>query len=372
MSAVHYRRAPSRPGAAEAFSWIAEALLDSGYKDPERRYRPEAGPKGEEEVKKLLEAALTERGFRPEEAEAVFESLVQEGFFAREGRAEKGQGGLRLGPKGVRLLGARYLERLLGARGRAGLGRHPVGARAPGLEQTGEARPYRPGEPLALDAVETLKRLLPRPIAELGEAHLVQALAESGASMATALLLDCSHSMILYGKDRFTPAKKVALALAHLIQTRFPGDRLAVFCFGDRAEEVPIPLLPLVQVGPWHTNTAEALALARGFLRRSPEPLKEAILITDGKPSAMTLADGSVYKNAWGLDEKIVAATLKEAGGLRRLGASLHVFMLADEPELVGFVRRLVAVGRGRAVLTDPEDLGRHVLLDFLRVRAGA
>ncbi len=370
MTGVRYRKRAGGPAAAEAFLWIAEDLLDAGYADPERRFRPLPGLLPEERVRELLARALAERGHRPELAEALLERLFEEGFLAREGTAGPGERGLLLGSKGERLLGARYLDRLLGARtlpGRAGLGRHPSTELAPGVEASGETRPYRPGEPLALDAAETLKRLLPRPLAELGEEHLVQSLAEAGRAMATALLLDCSHSMVLYDKDRFTPAKKVALALAHLIRTRFPGDRLKVFCFGDRAEEVPPAKLALLSVGPWHTNTAEALALAYRFLKRSPEPQKQAILITDGKPSALTLPDGSVYKNAWGLDERIVAATLKEAVRLRRLGASLHVFMLADHPELVAFVRRLVAAGRGRAILTDPEALGRHVLLDFLR-----
>ena len=369
MRGARYRRAPRLPPAAEAFLWIADRLLDSGFSDPERRYHPEPWRPDEEAILEYLKEALAERGLDPGDADALLSTLYQEGFLAGEGRPEEGRRGIRLGPRALRLLGARYLDRLLGARGRAGAGRHPAGEPVPGLEASGEARPYRPGEPLHLDAVETLKRLVPRPPEELQEAHLVQALAEAGAPMATALLLDCSHSMILYGEDRFTPAKRVALALAHLIRTRYPGDRLAVYCFGDRAEPVPLSLLPLVQVGPWHTNTAEALALAQSFLKRSPEPMKEAILITDGKPSAMTLPDGRVYKNAWGLDERIVAATLKEAARLRRMGASLHVFMLAEEPELVAFVRRLVAVGRGRAVLTRPEELGRHVLLDFQKSR---
>ncbi len=369
MSGARYRRAPRLPPPDEAFLWIADRLLDSGFGDPERRYRPEPGPLGEAEIRRHLAEALKERGHDPGDADQLLKALFQKGFLVRDGRAEKGRGGVRLGKRALRLLGARFLDRLLGARGRAGLGRHPAGEPRPGPEPSGEFRPYRPGEALHLNAVETLKRLVPAPPEALAERHLVQTLAEAGAGMATALLLDCSHSMILYGEDRFTPAKRVALALMHLIQTRYPGDRLSVFCFGDRAEAVPLALLPLVQVGPWHTNTAEALALAYRFLKRSPQPMKEAILITDGKPSAMTLPNGSVYKNAWGLDEQIVTATLKEAARLRRLPASLHVFMLAEEPELVDFVRRLVAVGRGRAVLTTPRDLGRHVLLDFLKAR---
>jgi len=372
MSAVRYQRRPPLPDTGEVFSWIAEDLVEAGFEDPERRYHPTPDPPTEEEVRALLERALKARGEDPKEAEQLLERLLEEGFLKREGTTGTASGGLRLGPRGERLLGARYLDELLGARtlpGRAGLGRHPSPERAPGVEASGETRPYRPGEPLALDAVETLKRLLPRPLEALTEADLVQTLAEAGRAMATALLLDCSHSMILYEKDRFTPAKKVALALAHLIRTRFPGDRLKVFCFGDRAEEVPPGKLALLSVGPWHTNTAEALAKAYRFLARSPEPQKQAILITDGKPSALTLPDGSLYKNAWGLDERITAATLKEAARIRRLGASLHVFMLADQPELLDFVRRLVAAGRGRALLTDPDALGKHLLLDFLRGR---
>ena len=370
MSPVRYRQRAGPPRAAEVFSWIAEDLLDSGYKDQRRRFQPEPGPLTEEALRALIERAFKERGLSPEDVEAAMTRLFEEGFLKREGTTGEGKGGLVLGPKGERLLGARFLDRLLGAKGRVlGLGRHASETLVPASEEAGAVRPYHPGEPLFLDAAETLKRLLPRPIEALQEEDLIQRLGEAGSAMATALLLDCSHSMVLYEKDRFTPAKKVALALHHLIRTQFPGDRLKVFCFGDRAEEVPPGKLALLSVGPWHTNTAEALSKAYRFLKRSPEPKKEAILITDGKPSALTLPDGSLYKNAWGLDETIVAATLKEAARLRRLGASLHVFMLADQPELLAFVRRLVAVGRGRAVLADPEELGRQVLVDFLRQR---
>ena len=364
---LSYQRGSPLPHPATVLSWIEDELLDAGFRDRQRRLAPQPGPKSEEEVRALLEQALRERGLGPAEVEAVWQQLWAEGFFRRAGERGQAKGGLRLGPKALRLLGARALDRFLPARARRGFGRHAALELAPGPEAAEEVRPYRHGEPLFLDATATLKALLPAPIEVLSEAHLHVRLAEAGRAVATALLLDCSHSMILYEEDRFTPAKRTALALAHLIRTQFPGDHLETICFHDRAELVPLDLLPLVQVGPWHTNTAEGLRLARKRLSRTPQEEKAVILVTDGKPSAITLPDGSLYKNAWGLDEKIVAVTLREAAALRRLGARLFVFMLADHPELVAFVRRLVAAGRGRAILTDPDDLGRHILLDFLR-----
>jgi Ca-activated chloride channel family protein len=172
--------------------------------------------------------------------------------------------------------------------------------------------------------------------------------------------------MILYGEDRFTPAKKVALALAHLIRTQFPGDQVRFVLFHDTAEEIPLSRLPLAQVGPYHTNTKAGLELARTLLKKMGGEMKQIILITDGKPSAITLPSGEIYKNAWGLDPLILAETLKEATLARREGIPIHTFMLAREPELLAFVKKLSQITRGKAYLTHPGNIGRYLLLDFL------
>lgn len=192
--------------------------------------------------------------------------------------------------------------------------------------------------------------------------------------MSTVLLLDCSHSMILYGEDRFTPAKQVALALAHLIRTQYPGDELHFGVFHDSAEELPPAKLAQVQVGPHHTNTAEGLKLARRILKKSSNRMKQIITITDGKPSALMLPSGQIYKSAWGLDPLIMAETLKQATATRREGVSIHTFMLANEPALVTFVREIGRITHGKVYFTTPSNIGHYVLMDFLNMnisRAG-
>ena len=349
MSGVLFKKSEGLPPLPEVFFELAERLQSPKGS----RYQPDPSPRELKDAEAELADIVGE-----ERAKRYLELLKAKGYLA-VGR----EGELLLGPRGMRALGAKYLEGFFHGRAKSYFyGFHP-GEDAPGPEPSGEVRPYRRGEPLFLNAAETLKRALFS--GGMSESALVQDLSEVGAAMATALLLDCSHSMVLYEKDRFTPAKRVALALYHLIQKRFPGDRLELICFGDRARRVPPAALPFLSVGPWHTNTAEALALAHRYLKSRPEPKKAVILVTDGKPSAITLPGGELYKNAWNLDEKITAATLKEAARIARLGARLHVYMLADHPELLAFVRRLVAAGRGRAVLADPEE----ILRDFSRIR---
>ncbi len=214
---------------------------------------------------------------------------------------------------------------------------------------------------------------MPKGLENLSPEDLVIDLSEYTASMSTVVLLDCSHSMILYGEDRFTPAKRVALALAHLIRTQYPGDRVRFVLFHDTAEEIPLARLPLAQVGPYHTNTKAGLELARTLLRKMGGEMRQIILITDGKPSALTLPSGEIYKNAWGLDPLILAETLKEATLARKEGIPIHTFMLAREPELLAFVKKLSQITRGKAYLTHPGNIGRYLLLDFLnkKVRRG-
>src|SRR5437899_278338 len=191
--------------------------------------------------------------------------------------------------------------------------------------------------------------------------------AEYRSSSATVLMLDCSHSMILYGEDRFTPAKKVALALTHLIRTQFPGDTLRVVLFHDTAEEIPLAQLARAQVGPYHTNTAEGLKLSRRMLMSQRKDMRQIIMITDGKPSALTLPDGRIYVNSMGLDPQILQATYREVALCRRSGIMINTFMLARDRSLVEFVKKVSAICRGKAYFTNTMTLGQFILMDFMR-----
>jgi Ca-activated chloride channel homolog len=275
--------------------------------------------------------------------------------------------------RGLDFLGYRTLRNLLGSVGRASLGAHETPHLAPGVEAEGGSRPYEFGDTLNLDVPATLGSALARqglrvPI-DLDYRDLMVHQSEYRSSAATVLLLDCSHSMILYGEDRFTPAKKVALALTHLIRTQYPGDSLRVVLFHDTAEEIPLPALAAAQVGPWHTNTAEGLKLARRLLLAQKKDMRQIVMITDGKPSAVTLPDGRVHFNSMGLDPEILRATFGEVAACRRAGIMINTFMLARDRSLVQFVMKVAGMCRGKAYLTSTMTLGQFILMDFLRRR---
>ena len=179
-------------------------------------------------------------------------------------------------------------------------------------------------------------------------------------------MLDCSHSMILYGEDRFTPAKRVAMALSHLIRTQYPGDTLHAVLFHDSAEEVPLRELGRVRVGPYYTNTREGLRVARRILERQRKDMRQIIMITDGKPSALTQPDGSIYKNPFGLDPFVIGETLSEVSACAKAGIMINTFMLARDYDLVAFVRRVAQMCRGKAYFTTPYTLGEYVLMDYM------
>jgi Ca-activated chloride channel family protein len=189
---------------------------------------------------------------------------------------------------------------------------------------------------------------------------------EYQSSCATVLMLDCSHSMILYGEDRFTPAKKVAMALSHLLRTQYPGDSLSLVLFHDSAEEVPLSQLARVKVGPYYTNTREGLRLAQRILQRQRKDMKQIVMITDGKPSALTLEDGRIYKNAFGLDPLVVSQTLEEVSKCKRAGVMINTFMLASDYGLVQFVQKVTEMCRGKAYFTTPYTLGQYLLMDYM------
>jgi Ca-activated chloride channel family protein len=192
---------------------------------------------------------------------------------------------------------------------------------------------------------------------------------EYQSSCASVLMLDCSHSMILYGEDRFTPAKQVAMALSHLIRTQYTGDTFHVVLFHDTAEEIPLKKLATVRVGPYYTNTREGLRLAQRILTRERKDMKQIIMITDGKPSAITLDNGRIYRNAFGLDPMIVNSTFQEAAKCRKSGILINTFMLASDYDLVAFVKKLTEMCRGKAYFTTPYNVGEYILYDYLKRR---
>jgi Ca-activated chloride channel family protein len=273
--------------------------------------------------------------------------------------------------KGMDFLGYRTLKDLLGALGKADFGAHDTAELATGIAADAASRPYEFGDTLNLDIPGTLNNAIRReglkvPL-ELDYGDLLVHQTEYRSSCATVLMLDVSHSMILYGEDRFTPAKRVALALSHLIRTQYAGDSLKVVTFGDRAQEIPLSQLARAQVGPFHTNTAEGLELSRRILRAQNKDMQQIIMITDGKPSAVTLPDGQIYLNSGGLDPLILKRTFKEVAACRKAGILINTFMLARDPALVQFVQKVSEIARGKAYFTSTLTLGQYLMMDFLK-----
>ena len=280
--------------------------------------------------------------------------------------------------KGMDFLGYRALKSLLGALGKSSAGSHDTPHLSTGIEAEAASRPYEFGDTMNLDIPATLTKAIEReglkvPLnLEYGDLMVHQS--EYRSSCATVLLLDISHSMVLYGEDRFAPAKRVALAMSHMIRTQFPGDSLRVVTFGDRAQEIPLSQLGKAQVGPFHTNTAEGLEIARRILTSQKKDMRQIVMITDGKPSAMTLPDGRVYTNSGGLDPVILKRTYQEVSACRKSGILINTFMLADDPYLVQFVQKVSEIARGKAYFTSTMTLGQHIMTDFMknkRRRAG-
>jgi Ca-activated chloride channel family protein len=272
--------------------------------------------------------------------------------------------------KSLDFLGYKTLRDLLGSLGKSSFGRHDTRDLATGIEASGASRQYEFGDTLNLDITATLSSAIEReglslPLnIEYSDLQVHQC--EYQSSCATVLMLDCSHSMILYGEDRFTPAKKVAMALSHLLRTQYPGDSLSLILFHDSAEEVPLSQLARVKVGPYYTNTREGLRLAQRILQRQRKDMKQIVMITDGKPSALTLEDGRIYKNAFGLDPLVVSQTLEEVSKCKRAGVMINTFMLASDYGLVQFVQKVTEMCRGKAYFTTPYTLGQYLLMDYM------
>src|ERR1700686_3025913 len=272
--------------------------------------------------------------------------------------------------KSLDFLGFKALRDLLGSLGKSSFGRHDTRDMATGIEARGASKPYEFGDTLNLDITATLSSAIQRqglglPLnLEYRDLRVHQC--EYQSSCATVLMLDCSHSMILYGEDRFTPAKKVALALAHLIRTQYPGDTMRGVLFHDSAEELRMEELARAQVGPYYTNTRDGLILAQRLLSQERKDMKQIIMITDGKPSALTLEDGRIYRNAFGLDPLVISRTLEEVSRCKRQGILINTFMLASDFGLVNFIQKVTELCRGKAYFTTPHTLGQYLLMDYM------
>jgi Ca-activated chloride channel homolog len=347
---------------------IAEALMNSDKLDQQLREQIES--MSAEQLEQLIEQLID----RMEQEDYI--SIDQPHDPARpssvDGKAGESQAQTRfeVTDKGLDFLGFRALRDLLGSLGKSSFGRHDTRDTATGIEASGASKTYEFGDTLNLDITATLSNAIQReglhlPLnIEYTDLQVHQC--EYQSSCATVLMLDCSHSMILYGEDRFTPAKKVAMALSHLIRTQYPGDSLSLVLFHDSAEEVPLSQLARVQVGPYYTNTREGLRMAQRILQRQRKDMKQIVMITDGKPSALTLEDGRIYKNAFGLDPMVVSETLQEVSKCKRAGILINTFMLASDYGLVQFVQKVTEMCRGKAYFTTPYTLGQYLLMDYM------
>lgn len=388
-------------GAEDLLQALSDFLLQSGFNS---QYIPfnEWNQHTLEDLKKAIQQALESgqlfddermqemmqklENLTPEQMQKLVDNLVQK--MVDEGQItidqpsseEQPSGGMGAGPEGkvkfevtdksLDFLGFKTLKDLLGSLGKSSFGRHDTRDLATGVEASGSSRAYEFGDTLNLDVPETLFSAIRREGAtvplnlEYSDLHVHQC--EYQSSCATVLMLDCSHSMILYGEDRFTPAKKVALALAHLIRTQYPGDSLRCVLFHDSAEELDISQLARVQVGPYYTNTRDGLILAQRLLQQERKDMRQIVMITDGKPSCLTLEDGRLYKNAFGLDPLVIGKTLEEVNRCKKQGILINTFMLASDYGLVNFVQKVTEICRGKAYFTTPYTLGQYLLMDYM------
>ncbi|MGI8786745.1 MAG: vWA domain-containing protein [Pyrinomonadaceae bacterium] len=413
---------------------LSDSLLDSGYNDDYywSRQRNEMDDSLDALRQALLNALLEQEILSEQDVEKMLaendgkfkgslleelinqlvERLVEEGYLnlkeveqpqARqqqqngEGQGEIGQAQPRdirfqVTEKGLDFLGYKTLQKLLGSMGKSSIGRHDTNYLATGIEASASAKQYEFGDTINLDVNATLLSAISReglgvPL-NLEYKDLFVRQQDYQSSCATVVMLDCSHSMILYGEDRFTPAKKVALALAHLIRTQYAGDSLKIVLFHDGAEELPLAKLATTQVGPYHTNTAEGLKLARRILNAQRKDMKQIVMVTDGKPTAAFVEPSNaaffnhrrysqkapnekrlLYKNSMGGDPFVMAETMKEVQACRKSNIMINTFMLASDYYLVEFVKQMSAMTRGKAYFANPNNLTQFVLMDFMKRR---
>jgi len=409
----------------ELMDSMSDALLDSGYDDDyywtrQQRHNDtsldalrrallqalmDQGLVNEQQIREML--AQNEGKFKgsllEELLNQLIERLVEEGYLtlheqqpqqnARQNRQNRRPGPgevseplprdvrFEVTEKGLDFLGYKTLRNLLGSFGKSAAGRHDTVYLSTGVEAAAASKRYEFGDTINLDVNTTLLSAIQReglkvPLnLEYKDLHVHQC--DYQSSCATVVMLDCSHSMILYGEDRFTPAKKVALAMSHLIRTQYPGDSLKVVLFHDEAEELPLAKLATTQVGPYHTNTAEGLRLSRRLLQAQRKEMKQIVMVTDGKPTACFVQTGQrpgdstrrLYKNSMGGDPFVMAETFKEVQACRKAGIMINTFMLASDYYLVDFVKQMSAMTNGKAYFANPGNLSQFVLIDFLRRR---
>ncbi len=387
--------------AQDLLKALSDFLLESGFNT---QYMPfsEWNQHTLEDLKKAIQQALEEgrmfddqnlqemmerlQNMSPEQMEKLLDNLIQkmvdEGQITIDEPSDQqapapgvGMGKdtkvkFEVTDKSLDFLGFKTLKDLLGSLGKSSFGRHDTRDLSTGIEASGSTKQYEFGDTLNLDVSETLFHAIRREGAKVpldmdySDLHVHQC--EYQSSCATVLMLDCSHSMILYGEDRFTPAKKVALALAHLIRTQYPGDSLRCVLFHDSAEELALSQLARVQVGPYYTNTRDGLILAQKLLNQERKDMRQIVMITDGKPSCLTLEDGRMYKNAFGLDPLVISKTLEEVNRCKKQGILINTFMLASDYGLVNFVQKVTEICRGKAYFTTPFTLGQYLLMDYM------
>jgi Ca-activated chloride channel homolog len=379
---------------------LSDYLLDSGYYDPYNGFQDldhtlddlrealkrilESGEMFDDAMREQLQQ-LAAQGKLDELIDRLMERMERENYISSfpqdgptriddvNGQVGNAEGEVRfeVTDKSLDFLGFKTLRDLMGSLGKSSFGRHDTRHWATGIETVGAPRRYEFGDTLNLDTTATLNSAISReglglPL-NLEYEDLQVNQCDYQSSCATVVLLDCSHSMILYGEDRFTPAKRVAMALSHLIRTQYPGDSLSLVLFHDSAEEMPVSHLARVKVGPWHTNTREGLRVAQRVLNRQHKDMKQIVMITDGKPSALTLPDGRIYKNPYGLDPLVVSETLEEVARCKRSNVMINTFMLASDFGLVQFVHKVSEMCRGKAYFTTPATLGQYLLMDYMQ-----
>ena len=317
-----------------------------------------------------IEYKLTDEDYTIDD---FIEDLLKKSFVQpKTGTGGKGDG-MQLTPKTEKLLREHALKQIFGKLKRSGSGDHKTKKLGQGEDSTGELKAYQFGDGLEkIDVTESIKNAQIRSVGTdftLQHQDLVVKDSMHKTQMSTVLMIDISHSMILYGEDRITPAKKVAMALAELITTRYPKDTLDILVFGNDATPIALKDIPYLEVGPYHTNTVAGLELAMDLLRRKKNTNKQIFMITDGKPSCLKMPDGTYYKNSAGLDEMIVEKCYNMARQAKKLHIPITTFMIAQDHYLKHFVRTFTEANQGKAFFTGLKGLGEMIFEDYEKNR---